>query len=87
MDKDLSEIWREFENELLAEQDSFWESLTKDQQLLVFCKVVRKLVNAELKEGRSYRGVLYDEFEFGMESYVIAQASGFMELHNAIKTL
>lgn len=81
---DLREEWKEFEKRLFAEQDRFWDSLTKDQQLLVFCKVVRKLVKAELEENRSYRGVLYSEFEFDLDAYVVAQISGFLDLHNCI---
>ena len=81
---DLVEVFQCWEQDLFRTQDKLWDSMTTDQQLLIFCKVVRKLVQSELVDQRSYRGVLYDEFQFGLESYVQAQISGFLELHNAI---
>ena len=65
-------------------QEAYWNTLTKDQQLSVFCHVVRQLSTAELDDHRSYRGILYDVFGFGPESYSLALAAGFMDLHNAI---
>ena len=84
MPDDLAKMFHQWEQDVFHSQDQLWDSLTPDQQLLLFCKVVRKLVQSELVDQRSYRGVLYDEFGFGMESYVQAQISGFLELHNAI---
>jgi hypothetical protein len=81
---DLVEVFQRWEQDLFRTQDKLWDSMTADQQLLLFCKVVRKLVQSELVDQRSYRGVLYDEFGFGLESYVQAQVSGFLTLHNAI---
>jgi hypothetical protein len=45
---------------------------------------MRRLYNAEIKENSSYRRTLYDIFGFGPESYVQAQVSGFLAIHNAI---
>ena len=66
------------------EQEAYWNSLSKEQQLDLFCCVVRRLVKGELDEGRSYRGVLYDTFGWGPEAYGMAQTAGYLELHNAI---
>ena len=68
------------------ESEEFWNSLTKDQQLQVFCAVMRRLYKGEIEEGRSYRGMLYDVFGFGPESYAVAQMSGFLTIHNCILT-
>ena len=65
-------------------QEEYWASLTKEQQLDAFCSVMRRLHRGELVEGRSYRGVLYDVFDFGPESYAAAQMAGYLELHNCI---
>lgn len=85
------EQWQEMSNQfqqafkdLESLQEAYWESLTKEQQLDVFCSVVRRLCKGELDEKRSYRGILYDTFEWGPEAYATAQMAGFLELHNAI---
>jgi hypothetical protein len=62
----------------------FWNSMSKEDQLKAFCAVVSKIAKAELDDRRSYRGVLYDEFQFGPESYIPAQISGYLDLHNSI---
>lgn len=72
-------------SKITQQQEDYWNSLTKEQQLDLFCCVVRRLVKGELVDKRSYRGVLYDTFGFGLESYTLAQDAGFIELHNAIK--
>ena len=51
-------------------------------RLLVFCAVIRRLWQAT-EEDRSYRGTLYDVFGFDTDSYVAAQISGFLDLHNS----
>lgn len=76
--------FEEFEKNFEEERRAFFSCLTKEQQLLVFCEVVNKLVKAELLDKVSYRGVLYGEFEFASDAYTKAQMSGFLELHNSI---
>jgi hypothetical protein len=80
----VRDVFKQWEDDFAKERLDFWNSLTQDQQLLAFCEVVSRLVQGELVDKRSYRGVLYDNFEFGIESYVMAQVSGFLYLHNAI---
>jgi hypothetical protein len=84
--KDLSEVFVKIEKDFSEEKSKFWSNLSEHEQLLAFCTVVEKLVQGELQDGESYRGVLYDTFGFDMDSYVLAQMSGFIELHNAIYT-
>lgn len=78
------EAFQEAMSILATEEDQFWNSLTNDQQLLAFCSVVRRLYQAEVVEKRSYRGVLYNAFGFGLDAYVRAQNAKFLELHNSI---
>lgn len=66
--------------------ESFWNSLSSEEQLWTFCAVMRRLSQGELEEGRSYRGVLYGTFGWGPEAYTPAQCSGFLDIHNAIHT-
>jgi hypothetical protein len=80
----MRDVFKQWEDGFVAERLDFWNSLTQDQQLLAFCEVVSRLVQGELVDKKSYRGVLYDTFEFGLDSYVTAQISGFLELHNSI---
>jgi hypothetical protein len=84
--KEVSEKFAKFEDEFAQERAAFFNCLTKEQKLLVFCEVVHKLVNAELVKHQSYRGVLYEEFGFETDSYMLAQISGFLELHNSIES-
>jgi hypothetical protein len=87
--QELSEISERFQEAMKAEeehQEQYWNSLSKEQQLMVFCAVSRRIFDGEIKQGGSYRYVLYDVFRFGPEAYVPAQMSGYMEIHNAIYT-
>lgn len=74
-----------YEIELLQfQEESFWSSLSKEEQLSAFNCVIRRLHQGEIEEERSYRGILYDLFEFGYESYIRAQSAGFLNIHNSI---
>ena len=83
-DQELHNTFQRWEVELEEDHDKFWNGLSKDDQLKAFCSVMRRLYKAELEEQGSYRYTLYDVFGFGSESYVQAQVSGFLAIHNAI---
>lgn len=84
LDEDASNAFQEVMKMLLDEQEEFWAGLSKEDQLKVFCCVVRRLAKGELEDKRSYRGILYNTFGFGPEAYAQAQEAGFLSLHNAI---
>lgn len=84
--QDFSNLFNEIMKEVEDDQESFWNSLSKDDQLKAFCAVMRRLHKGEIVEGGSYRYILYDVFGFGPESYAQAQCAGFLEIHNAIYT-
>ena len=91
MDKDLldslesvSKTFHEIYDEMESEQ--YWNSLSKEDQLKVFCAVSRRIYKAEIEEQRSYRGTLYSVFGFGPEAYTQAQLAGYLDIHNAIYT-
>jgi hypothetical protein len=83
-DDELHNSFQEWEHDLEQDHSKFWNSLSKEDQLRVFCSVMRLLYKAEIQERGTYRYTLYDVFGFGPESYVQAQVSGFMAIHNAI---
>ena len=66
------------------EEEQYWNQLTKDEQLLAFCAVVRRICKGDLVERGSFRHVLYDTFGFGPESYMPAQLAGYLEIHNIL---
>lgn len=67
------------------ECDEYWDNLSYDDKLKAFYSVVKRIVEGEIVEGRSYRGVLYDKFQFDMDSYGIGMDCGYMTLHNSIQ--
>jgi len=69
-----------------AREEETWSSLSKEQQLDVFCAVVRRLYQSELVDKGTYRYVLYQAFGFDFDAYVRAMDAGFLELHNAMVT-
>lgn len=88
-EKDLAEIRQIFKESSDAKEkrsEDFWNSLTKEQQLDVFCAVVRRIYQGEIIDKGSYRHVLYGVFGFGLESYAQAQIAGYLTIHNSITT-
>ena len=83
---DMSNMFTEAMKEIEDDQEKFWESLSKEDQLKAFCAVSRRIHKGDIEEQRSYRGVLYDVFEFGPEAYAPAQMAGYLAIHNAICT-
>jgi len=85
--EELSELGQRFQKVIDAmekEQEEYWNSLTKEQQLMAFCAISRRIYDGEIKQKGSYRYVLYDVFGFGPEAYMPAQMAGYLSIHNAI---
>jgi hypothetical protein len=85
--EELSELGQQFQKVVDAmkkEQEEYWNSLTKEQQLLAFCAMSRRIVDGEIKQKGTYRYVLYNVFGFGPEAYMPAQCAGYLDIHNAI---
>lgn len=72
--------------EMEEEQEKFWNSLSKDEQLKAFCAISRRILEGEIEKRGTYRYVLYQVFGFGMEAYVQAQCAGYLSIHNSIVT-
>ena len=81
---EISDIFNQAMSAIEHEQESYWNSLTKEDRLKAFCSVVRRIHRGEIEERGTYRYVLYDVFGFGPESYAQAQMAGYLALHNSI---
>jgi hypothetical protein len=81
---EISKIFNEAMDQCEKEQESYWNSLSKEDQLKVFCAVVRRIHKGDIEDKGSYRYILYDIFGFGPESYGQAQMAGYLALHNCI---
>ena len=68
------------------ETDDWWNKLSYDDKIRAFYSVTKRIHKGDVEERRSYRGVLYDTFEFGMDSYGIGMECGYIDIHNYIFT-
>ena len=82
----ISNSFNEAMDQLEIEQEEYWNSLSKEQQLNAFCAVARRIYKGDIELNGSYRYVLYDVFGFGPEAYAPAQMAGYLSIHNAIFT-
>lgn len=82
--EECNNTFTEVMNQIEQESENYWNNLTKEEQLKVFCAVVRRIYQAEVVDKGSYRHALYSVFNFGPESYAPAQMSGYLTLHNLI---
>lgn len=81
----IGEDYRDAMALIVQEQENYWNSLTTNQQIDLFCCVVRRICDGELRQKGSYRYVLYDTFGFDPSAYGLALEAGYMELHNSIR--
>lgn len=81
---EISKVFNDRMKELEDKQETYWNSLTKDQQLDVFCAIARRIYQAEIVDQGTYRHALYSVFGFGPESYAPAQCAGYLSIHNSI---
>lgn len=77
---DFNATMKEVENE----EEKYWNSLTKEQQLCAFNSVCRRIIKGEFQDKGTYRYVLYVVFGFGPEAYARAQMAGYLTIHNSI---
>lgn len=80
----LADVHKKAQEAIKEQQEQFWNSFTKQQQLDLFCVVVRRIYQAEIVERRSYRGTLYEIFGFDESAYGAGIEAGYMTLHNSI---
>ena len=83
---ELGKLMRESADLYEKETNDWWEKLSYDDKIRAFYSVVKRIHKGDVEERRSYRGVLYDTFEFGMDSYGIGMECGYLDVHNYIFT-
>lgn len=88
-----SEDYQQFlEAEVNAEKDykqkakDYFETLDTDTKLLLFYHITNTIYENYFNDKGSYRGLLYDKFDFGPEAYGLGYSSGMFSIHNAIFT-
>ena len=81
---ELSELQEDIEKKTESEMDTWWNDLSKEDQMRAFYSVVKRLVDGELNQKGSYRYVLYEVFGFDSSSYMLGMMCGYMALHNSI---
>ena len=88
-----SEEYQQFlEAEVNAELDykkkakDYFETLDTETKHLLFYHITNTIYENYFNNKGSYRGLLYDKFDFGPEVYGLGYSSGMFALHNAIFT-
>ena len=82
--EEISKTFNEVMDQIAKDQEAYWTSLSKEDQLKAFCAVARRIHQAELIDKGTYRHALYTVFGFGPESYAPAQMAGYLAIHNSI---
>ncbi len=84
--KELLKIQEEALVEYKQKAKEYFQALDVDNQYLLFFHITNTIFENYFKDGGSYRGLLYDKFEFGPETYGLGMDSGMFTLHNSIST-
>ena len=80
----LRQSIQESEDQYKKEVESFWDNLSYDDKLKAFFYVCSKIHKGDVEDQGSYRYVLYDIFNFDMDSYALGMSAGYLNLHNYI---
>jgi len=64
----------------------YFNSLDLENQLMLFFHITNIIYENYFNDNGSYRGLLYDKFNFGPESYGLGMDSGMFTIHNSIST-
>lgn len=82
--EEIRKIFKEVSDKNKEISEKKYNALSQDDKLDLFCAIVERIYKAEYVERRSYRGALYDVFEFDLDSYVRGMECGYMDIHNSI---
>lgn len=81
----IRQAYQEHTNQYEKETDEWWNNLEYEDKLRAFYSVCKRIYQGDVVERTSYRGVLYDVFEFDMDSYGLGLECKYMDLHNFIQ--
>jgi hypothetical protein len=81
---ETNRIWNDAMQAVEQDSEQYWNNLSKEDQLKVFCAVCRRIYQGDIVDKGTYRYVLYNVFGFGPEAYAPAQLAGYLAIHNSI---
>jgi hypothetical protein len=84
--KEFLKIEEEALEQYKQKAKEYFQSLDVDNQHLLFFHITKVIFENYFKDNGSYRGLLYDKFGFGPETYGFGMDSGMFTLHNSIST-
>lgn len=82
--EELSDAFKTAFDKLEQEQEAYWNSLSKEDQLKAFCAVVRRIHQAEIVDQGTYRHALYLVLKPMVRRCVWPQMAGYLTIHNQI---
>lgn len=85
--RELSRHIQEQKEKYEQEVENFWNNLSYADKLNAFYAVTKRIYKGDVEDKGSYRYVLYDIFDFDMDSYGLGMDSGYMDIHNSIRTV
>lgn len=82
--EELQKHFQEAMDQYEIQSELFWNCLSMDEQIMVFCAVCRRIHKGDVEDKGTYRYVLYDVCEFDESAYAVAQIAGYLNIHNLI---
>lgn len=83
---ELQQVQVQCEEEFKTSADQWWDNLPYEDKLKAFFSVCKRIHKGDIVDEGSYRYVLYDVFDFSMDSYSIGMMCGYLDIHNSIET-
>jgi hypothetical protein len=84
--KELLQIEEQVREQYILKAKEYFDSLETENQHLLFFHITNTIFQNYFKDNGSYRGLIYDKFNFGPEAYSLGMDSGMFTLHNSIST-
>lgn len=82
--EEMRRVYKEARDIYDNECEAWWKDLSYEDKLKAFYVVTKRIHQGDVVDRGSFRYVLYDVFNFDMDSYLVGMDSGYMEIHNAI---
>jgi len=80
--REMIDLEAKLRTEYKQKAKDYFDSLSQDDQLLMFFHITNTIFENYYKEKSSYRGLLYDKFGFSPDSYSLGMDSGMFAIHN-----
>lgn len=83
--EEVGQLMEQAAREYDADCEKFWMELSYEDKLKAFHSVCKRIHKGDVEDKRSYRGVLYDVFDFDVDSYLVGMDCGYISIHNYIQ--